>query len=164
MDLFIIRHAWAGHFGDPQWPDDHERPLSDEGRRRFARLVEALAASGFAPEVIATSPLVRCLETAQLVAEGVPGEANVIELDELQPGSDLEGLLSWTAEQSRRYHSVVWVGHAPDVGRLTAALIGDGNGWIRFAKGAVAAIRFPGLPKAGEGELRWLVTAKVLGC
>ena len=26
MDLYIIRHAWAGHFGDPAWPDDSQRP------------------------------------------------------------------------------------------------------------------------------------------
>jgi phosphohistidine phosphatase SixA len=54
--------------------------------------------------------------------------------------------------------------HAPDVGRLAAALIGQPEGQIRFAKGAVAAIRFDGPAIAGNGELQWLVTAKVLGC
>jgi hypothetical protein len=47
---------------------------------------------------------------------------------------------------------------------LTAALIGDLQGAIRFAKGAVAAVRFPDRVALAEGELRWLVTAKMLGC
>ncbi|MEE8451655.1 MAG: histidine phosphatase family protein [Thermoguttaceae bacterium] len=164
MDLYIIRHAWAGHYGDPQWPDDSLRPLSEEGKQRFAGFVAALASRGFAPELIATSPLVRCVETAQLVAQGAEGDPDVIERDELLPDSDLEGLLAWSEAQSGRFRRIAWVGHAPDVGQLTAALIGNGHGWIRFAKGAVAAIRFPGLPRPAEAELRWLVTAKVLGC
>lgn len=164
MDLYIIRHAWAGHYGDPGWPDDSLRPLSEEGNQRFAGFVAALASRGFAPELIATSPLVRCVETAQLVAQSVDGRPDVVERDELLPGSDLEGLLAWSEIQSSRYQRIAWVGHAPDVGQLTAALIGNGHGWIRFAKGAVAAIRFPGPPRPSEAELRWLVTAKVLGC
>jgi phosphohistidine phosphatase SixA len=98
------------------------------------------------------------------VAEGLSGDPPVVELDELLPGSDLKGLLRWTAEQAAKYDQIAWVGHAPDVGRLTADLIGETDGWIRFAKGGVAAVRFEDLPQLGQGELRWLVTAKLLGC
>ncbi len=164
MDLYIIRHAWAGHYGDPDWPDDSQRPLTAEGKVRFAQVVARLAKRGFAPQLIATSPLVRCLQTARIVAEGLPGDPQVVELDELMPGSDLERLLRWTGERAAEYDQIAWVGHAPDVGRLTADLIGEMDGWIRFAKGAVAAIRFEDLPLVGQGELRWLVTAKLLGC
>ena len=164
MDLYIIRHAWAGHYGDPEWPNDAERPLTPEGRERFALTAEKLVQRGLAPEVIATSPMVRCSQTAQIIARHAPDEPDVIDLEELLPGGDLDGLLKWTAEQSEQYRRVAWVGHAPDVGRLAAWLIGDGVGWIRFAKGAAAAIRFPGHPEPRQGELRWLVTAKLLGC
>lgn len=164
MDLYIIRHAWAGHYGDPQWPDDGQRPLTDEGQARFAEVVARLVERGFAPQLIATSPLVRCRQTARIAAEGLPDDPQVVELDELMPGSDLEALLRWTAKQAGEYDRIAWVGHAPDVGRLTAELIGEPDGWIRFAKGAVAAIRFEESPEPGQGELRWLVTAKLLGC
>lgn len=164
MELYIIRHGQAGHFGDPQWPDDAQRPLSDEGKERFARMVEQLVQRGFAPEIIASSPLLRCLQTAQLVAEGLPGDPEVVELDELLPGGDLEVLLDWTAKQGEKHPQIAWVGHAPDVNRLTAGLIGGMDGWIRFSKGAVAAVRFHDPPEIGRGELRWLVTSKMLGC
>ena len=163
MDLYIVRHAWAAERG-PEWPSDDLRPLTEEGQRRFAQVVEKLAGRGMTPQVVGTSPLVRCLQTAQLVAAGTPDEPKVVELDELRPGSDLEGLLAWTARQSRRHQQAAWVGHAPDVDRMAAALIGQPEAMIRFAKGAVAAIRFDGLPMLGGGELQWLVTAKVLGC
>ena len=164
MDLYIIRHAQAGHFGDPNWPDDSKRPLTDEGRDRFARMVEKLAKREFDPEVIATSPAVRCLQTAQVVAEGVPGDAEVVELEALLPGNDVRALMEWTTRQSRKHRRLAWVGHAPDVGRLTAELIGDRTTWVRFAKGTIAAVRFQGPPELGGAELRWLVTAKMLGC
>jgi phosphohistidine phosphatase len=163
MMLYIVRHAWAGEFGDPEWPDDSQRPLTDSGGRRFAEVVETLAARGFQPEVVATSPIVRCRQTAERIVEGVEPPPELVVMDALLPGSDLEALVAWLIQRAEKHEQVAWVGHAPDVGRLTAALIGD-TGSIHFAKGAVAAIGFHDAPRLGGGELRWLVTAKILGC
>ncbi|MBU4273550.1 MAG: histidine phosphatase family protein [Planctomycetes bacterium] len=164
MDLYIVRHAWAAERDDAEWPDDDLRPLTEEGRRRFSRVVEKLVSRGMSPQVIVASPLKRCVETAQLLAAGVDGKPEVVPLDQLRPGSDLDGLLRWTARRAQSHERIAWVGHAPDVGRLTAALIGLPDGLIHFAKGAAAYVRFDAHPTKGGGELRWLVTAKVLGC
>jgi len=163
MDLYVIRHAWAEERDDSRWPDDGMRPLTAEGKERFARVVKKLVASGMTPGVIAASPLVRCVETAQLLAAALDGP-KIVELDELRPGSDLQGLLRWTVRQAAKHEQIAWVGHVPDVNHLVAALIGDGDSLIHFAKGAVAAIRFDGEPTLAAGELQWLVAAKVLGC
>jgi phosphohistidine phosphatase len=163
MPLYIIRHAWAEDRDDARWPDDDLRPLTTDGRKRFAQFVEQLALRGMTPGVIATSPLPRCVETAQLLATGLSKQPKVVTLDELRPGSDLSGLLRWTVRQADKHDEIAWVGHAPDVGHLVAAIIGDANAQIHFAKGAVAAIRFDGQPSAGAGELQWLATAKLLG-
>jgi phosphohistidine phosphatase len=164
MILYIIRHAWAGHFGDPEWPDDFQRPLTAKGKNRFVQVVQALADRGFRPEIVATSPLVRCRQTAEIVVEQVTDAPGLVQLDELRPHSDLGGLIAWTAREAAACGEVAWVGHAPDVGEMTAALIGQPGAIIRFAKGAVAAIEFEEQPQIGQGELRWLVTAKMLGC
>ncbi len=42
MKLYIVRHGLAGEHGDPRYPDDRLRPLTDEGRKRFANTVKAL--------------------------------------------------------------------------------------------------------------------------
>ena len=117
-----------------------------------------------APAVVATSPLVRCRQTAEIIARQIAGKPRLVPRDELSPGSDLDKLLDWTASFAANEEQIAWVGHAPDVGELAAALIGDGSSNLVFAKGAIAAIEFDGPPARQKGELRWLVTAKILGC
>jgi len=164
MILYIVRHAWAEEPGDTAWSDDAQRPLTREGQERFAKIVEMLAERGFAPQRIATSPLIRCRQTAEIVAKHVPERPEIVERSELAPHSDLEGILRWSRGQAGDCEELAWVGHAPDVGRMAKALLGGGPGEIRFAKGGIAAIRFDGLPAIDQGELWWLVTAKILGC
>ena len=161
MILYVVRHAWADH---PHWADDHARPLTDEGRARFAQVVERLTAVGFAPQLVLTSPLVRCRQTADVIAEVVPLEVSVAVRDELEPGSNLRGLLKWVRQHAADCPEMAWVGHAPDVSVITAALIGEGDAAIAFSKGAVAAIEFDDRPEIGGGALKWLATAKLLGC
>lgn len=162
MIVYIVRHGLAGDHDSERWPDDGLRPLTPKGRKRFARFAKALASRGVQPTIIATSPLVRCRQTADIFASRVHGNPTVVELDALAPSSQLDPLLRWTAEQARDHQEVAWVGHAPDVEELAAALIGDTQARIRFSKGAVAAIDYT----PGEqiiGRLLWLVTAKILG-
>jgi len=161
MIVYIVRHAWAGHHGDPGWADDSLRELSPEGKERFACVVKALAERGFAPARIATSPYARCRQTADIVAQFVSGQPKIDELEALEPGSDLEELLEWTRAQQGA--DVCWVGHNPDVEELTAGLISDGRACVRFAKGGVAAVQFDDEVASGAGELCWLATAKSLG-
>lgn len=162
MILYIIRHAWAGSPGDPAYANDFDRPLTPEGRKRFAKVIKHLLDADFAPTLIASSPLVRCRETAQIAAEGVPVRAKVVLREELAPGASLGLMIRWTAEQTG-HEQIAWVGHMPDVSMMAAALIGTPNAAVDFAKGAVAAIRFDGPVALGQGELRWLATAKLLG-
>lgn len=161
MFIYIARHAWAGERGDPRWSDDSLRELTPDGIERYTKVVKALASRGFEPERIATSPYTRCRQTADIIAKYVDGKPAIDELDALEPGSDLEGLLEWSRKQGDA--NTCWVGHSPDVERLAAELIGDGAARVRFAKGAVAAIGFEGEAHAGAGELYWLATAKSLG-
>ncbi len=160
MLLYIVRHAEAGQHGDPRYPDDALRPLTQKGRKRFARLVKKLARRDFAPTLIATSPLVRCRQTAQIILDRLDGGPKLMELSELAPGSELASLIAWTNGHQDR--QVAWVGHAPDVSRLTAELIGAGSSDIDFSKGAIAAIEFAAEIDPGEGQLQWLVTPTIV--
>jgi phosphohistidine phosphatase len=160
--LYIVRHGLAGEHGDPNYPDDRLRPLTDEGRKRFSATVTQLADAGVSPQVVATSPLVRCRQTAEILVERAGRKPKLIELSALEPGSDLDALIQWSNDQHKE--ELAWVGHAPDVSDLAVALVSDrGDALIRFAKGAVACISFDGEIARGAGELQWLVTAKVLG-
>jgi phosphohistidine phosphatase len=161
MFIYIVRHAFAHQHGDPRWPDDSQRPLEKDGAARFQKVVKRLAKRGFEPEIIATSPYVRCRQTADIVAAHVPDEPKVVELSALTPGSDFQSLVQWSQDQD--VDSVAWVGHSPDVNHLAEVLIAGGDANVRFAKGAVAAIRIEDELGPGSGELQWLATAKLLG-
>jgi phosphohistidine phosphatase len=162
MLLYIIRHAWAYEHGDPRWPDDSKRPLEDEGAERFTKVVKALAKRGFAPELIATSPYLRCRQTADIAAEALQHRPTVVERDALAPGGDTEELIAWSQEQA--VEQLAWVGHSPFVESLVAEMISDSiDASVRMAKGAVAAVKFNGDLEPGAGELQWLATAKLLG-
>lgn len=160
MIVYVVRHAWAEDRDEAAYPNDDLRPLSAKGKKRFRRVVKRLVKRGFCPRRIATSPLVRCRQTADLIAKFAPHEPSPEERDDLKPGGRLEPLLAWTAECGAG--DVAWVGHAPDVEELTAALIGGGEAALHFAKGSVAAIEFTGQVAAGQGLLLWLATAELL--
>jgi phosphohistidine phosphatase len=159
MILYIVRHGLAGQHGDPRYPDDDLRPLTKKGEKQFRKLAKRLARRGFAPGVVATSPLVRCRQTADLVVERVCPQPRLVETDALRPGSRLDELVRWSNEQA--VEELAWVGHSPDVEELAAELLGGRDGAVAFAKGAVAAIRFDGPIAPALGELRWLVTPAV---
>lgn len=159
MIVYVVRHAWAEDHNAALYPDDDLRPLSAKGEKRFRRVVKRLVKRGFDPRRIATSPLLRCRQTADLIAKFAPHEPSPEALDDLKPGGRLEPLLAWTAECPEG--DVAWVGHAPDVEELTASLIG-GEAALHFAKGAVAAVEFTGRVAAGQGLLLWLATAELL--
>jgi phosphohistidine phosphatase len=156
--LYIVRHAVAEDLDSGGL--DHGRRLTPKGRKRFARMIERLAARGLEIDLVATSPLVRCRETADLLSAGLGGTPRVEEVAALAPGSDWQALVEWTVQQDAA--RVAWVGHAPCVGRLVAISIGDGSAAVGMSKGAIAAISLddgPGQP----GELEWLVTPELLG-
>jgi len=156
--LYVVRHAPAEDAGPGI--SDFDRQLTDKGRRRFARMVRRLVERGLEIDLVATSPLVRCRQTADLLADLLPGQPRVAVVDPLAPGADWEAVVAWTVQQDAP--RVAWVGHAPCVGRLVAMSIGDGSAAVRMQKGAVAAIALddgPGQP----GELLWLVSPDLLG-
>jgi phosphohistidine phosphatase len=162
MILYLVRHAWAGERDENLYPNDDLRPLTPDGKKRFAKMLDRLADAKIRPTWIATSPLVRCRQTADLLAKHLPDRPEMTELVALKPDSDLGEILAWTGRHQDE--EIAWVGHAPDVSDLAAALIGDGSASIRFAKGAIAAIRFERTVERNAGQLVWLATAGLLGC
>ena len=162
MFLYLVRHAWAEDRGDPRWSTDDVRPLTNDGSKRFAKMAKRLNAADMAPSLLLTSPLVRCVQTAQILADNLKSRPEMKQMDALAPNSDLAQILE---QSNTNGQDVAWVGHEPDMGEMCAQLMGWPEGWVRFAKGSVAALRFPvAPPQAGQGVLYWMATAKLLDC
>jgi phosphohistidine phosphatase len=159
VTLYIVRHAIAAERGD-DYPDDGKRPLTKEGIIRFREVVEGLAAMEVTLDQILTSPLVRARQTADILAEILPGHVPVAETAALAPGGTHAAVVATLGEYSRRSR-IALVGHEPGIGTLAARLIGARNP-LPFKKGAVCRIDVGALPPAGPGELRWFGTPGML--
>jgi phosphohistidine phosphatase len=133
MIIHIVRHAEAVERSS-DIPEEH-RYLTPRGRKTFRKIARTGKKAGIQPEVILTSPLVRAVQTADILAEklGFKGDLQLAPL--LSPGfrpESLDQLLdSWPQAEE-----VALVGHEPDLGSLAQALFAvDGD--CALKKGAI---------------------------
>ncbi len=155
IGLYFLRHAQAGDRDAWDRPDD-ERPLTEKGRRQAERLGGLLAAAGFVPDAVITSPLVRARQTAEIVA-GILGAAPRTEprLGEPLDLATLDAILDDAGSPRRP----ILVGHDPDFSELVSALVGAP---ILMRKGALARVDVERPLGPGAGELRWLLPPDLL--
>ena len=150
VELCVLRHAHAGD--STTWEEaDELRPLSEKGRRQAERLGRLLAAAGFVPDAVLTSPLARARQTAEIVADllgvGVRLEPRLGEMVDLPV---LEEILDDAGSPRRP----LIVGHDPDFSELVSELVGAP---IPMRKGTLVRIDVERPLEPGAGELRWLV-------
>jgi phosphohistidine phosphatase len=144
---------------------DADRPLTPEGARRFRRAARALAAGLPELEMIASSPLARAKETADLLAAALAGKPERIDLGALEPDARPAAALAWlrSLRSQRELETVALVGHEPHLSRLEAWLLAAREQpFAVFRKGGAALIELSGRIAAGRGELRWHLTASQL--
>jgi phosphohistidine phosphatase len=159
LEIYLVRHAPAGERG-PEWPDDTLRPLTAEGRKSFQKVVKGLAAADVELDVIFTSPLVRCRQTADILSSGLRGKPRVQAIDSLAPGGGASAVIAELGAIVKKPRVAV-VGHEPDLGKLAAHLLGLKRA-PEFRKGGVARIDLPGLPPSGPGLLVWFAPPRLL--
>jgi phosphohistidine phosphatase len=158
-EIYFIRHGIAEERGEA-WPDDAKRPLTDEGMSRMRKAVRGLSRMGVSIDVVLTSPLVRTRQTAEIVAAGLDPRPSLVNLESLAPAGSYAAVLA-DLEKHARKNRIALVGHEPMIGEIAARVIGSRHP-IEFKKGAVCRIDVEVLPPAGPGELRWLMTPKIL--
>ncbi len=156
--IYVVRHAIAADIG-PSWPTDDERPLTEEGIERWRQQVRGLRSLDTSIDVVLTSPLLRCRQTAQILSEGL-GDPPVDVLDALQPGGRLAEVMAGIGDR-RQTGSIALVGHEPSVGGIVASLLGA-QGTVPFKKGAVCRVDVEAFPPRAAGALVWMLPPKVL--
>ena len=159
LELYLVRHAIAAERG-PDYPDDSKRPLTTAGISRFRKEAKALGTLDVEIELIISSPLTRAKQTAEIVAQALPTKPALTLSDSLAPAGTPASVFQELAKHMRK-GKIALVGHEPNIGELAARLIGSRTP-IEFKKGAICRIDFEVFPPKGSGQLRWLVTPKML--
>jgi phosphohistidine phosphatase len=161
MRVTLIRHAEAGDDA----PRDEARALTARGREDARRLGQALARRGVEFSLMVTSPLVRAVQTAEIVAAEIGYRERIAVTDLLVPegtASQLVTFLRSTGRQLEGTPSIALVAHEPILSALAAALIGKPR-HPALRKAEALRIRIGGGPASGtdgKGVLRWRVDAR----
>ena len=158
-ELYLIRHAIAAERGS-EWPDDSKRPLTERGMNRFKDAVKGLRRLDVAVDEIFTSPLVRARQTAEILAAGLDGKPPIKVLDALAPGHTPASVMTQLARVAKR-RRIALVGHEPDLGELSAHLIGAGRA-LPFKKGGVCRIDLGSLTSKRAASLIWFLPPNVM--
>ena len=164
MKLLLVRHAIAEDaetFNAAGGGSDALRPLTEAGRKKMRKGANRLRTQLSGIDLLASSPLLRARETADIIARAF-GEVPVVERTELDYHAPVEVALGWL-EQLPGSGTVLVVGHQPHLGLLAGLLLtGAARPLIAFRKGGAALLEFPDRISAGEGVLHWVLTASQL--
>ncbi len=148
MIIGLLRHAIAEDPGEANDFSDDRRALTDDGRRKMQRAAEGIRALNLGFELILTSPLTRCVQTAQIVAHELDCPAQAVE--RLRPGLDAERLIDVLLDAPDA-NRVLICGHQPDMSEVAYDLLRGGN--LAFKKGALAVVELSAPLRAGAGTL-----------
>jgi phosphohistidine phosphatase len=160
-ELYIMRHGIAVVRGSDS-EDDSKRPLTPAGKKKVKEIANGLKRLGVVVDWIVTSPLVRAVETAEIVAESLMPNPPVDFCDALRPGGSAEALVTFLARHPTRKRVLI-TGHEPDLSVLAARLIGAGrHANLAFKKGGCCLVEFDQLPPKSPGELIWWATPRLL--
>jgi phosphohistidine phosphatase len=168
MRLCLIRHAEAQRPGG-RVRDDADRPLSASGRDEAGRTGAALAAAGMRLDRILTSPLMRAVQTAEILSTALRHDGAIESLPFLrEPGrwrGEIEPLLEELAQDGAgwRRGTVLLVGHNPDMSDLASALLGLEPGSVRLGTACGCIVDLPLKTTAAPGTLVGMVEPSAQG-
>lgn len=164
LNLYILRHASAGtRRVNPKL--DVKRPLDKEGKRHCLQLAHVLNALKLSFDLIVSSPLKRCLQTAQLIGTEMGYESKILHAAALEPNAEY-AQFQRLVHECRSYDNVLMVGHNPTLTYFLGQLIGEvpanpeapGMARLRLRKGSLARVTVERSP----AFLQWMLDPRLV--
>jgi phosphohistidine phosphatase len=164
-ELYLLRHGLAGQYGDPQYKDDSLRPLTLEGRQKMRKASKGMKNLGLKFDLILSSPYLRALQTAQIVAETYKIKTKEIVLtDKLLPPASAHQLVQEITKRFPKKQYILTVGHEPHLTQIISELLkSDQHLNIDFKKGGLVSLSLPQPLKSFAAKFNWLLTSNQLG-
>ena len=158
MNVGFFRHGPAVEPGT-KGVSEAERPLTPEGRQKTLQAAKGLKALDLGIDAIYTSPLLRALQTAEIVA-GVLGLPDPEILDTLSPGGSARRLLEGLRNLGAK--TPLLVGHEPLLSTaVSLAVCGGEAGAFEMKKAGLAWVEFDSAARP-RGLLHLLLSGAAL--
>jgi phosphohistidine phosphatase len=169
MNLYILRHASAGvRRINPTV--DQKRPLDKDGKRHCLQLAHILNAMDVQFDLVVSSPLKRCMQTASLVGTETGYESRILPSAALAPDATFAQFLKLLRD-SAHYENLLLVGHNPNLTTFLGSLLApaanyppvdlnhsNGLSPARLRKGSLARLNFT----RGPATLQWLLDPRTV--
>ena len=154
--IVLLRHGIAEPHGARV--DDDARVLTGTGNRRMKEIGRGLAKIFPAAEVLYSSPLIRCVETAEWVEKGYRSSIVMKTYDALKPEAGTDDVLALINDSSAR--RIICAGHESNLSKAMLALTKmSSDGPIELKKGGCYGVRMFG---DGSACLEWMLPPRVL--
>lgn len=157
MKLFLMRHGDAEDPAPDDIAGDYYRALTMRGRKRIRQMGRAMRDHGVLPDVIIASPVVRSLQTAEIITSNLDPDEPLIVRRELGLDGDLFALVRELVHSDIK--SALLVGHEPSLSDFVSS-VAPPESWLgAFSRGMVLAMR---LDPAGKAKLLYTIDTKSL--
>jgi phosphohistidine phosphatase len=168
MNIYILRHASAGlKRVNPIL--DRKRPLDKDGKRHCLQLSHVLNSMKLQFDLIVSSPLKRCLQTASLVGTETGYEARILSSAALAPEATLAQFQKLLKECAKS-ENLLLVGHNPNLTTFAASLLVPPSLSaeatpestpmpVRLRKGSIARLN---LTRGPGATMQWLLDPRLV--
>jgi phosphohistidine phosphatase len=157
MKLFLIRHAEADGSYESISSDDYKY-ITPEGRNLTRKIAKKLKDDLKHLDVIYTSPLVRAVQTSEVIAAKIKFKKNVIVSEALSGKEETYKIIDLVKNNMDK-NSIALVGHEPILSSLVTSLSNCKN-FNGFSKSGICLIKF--YPDSEAGKFIWYLNPKNL--
>ncbi|ABQ26821.1 phosphohistidine phosphatase SixA [Geotalea uraniireducens] len=158
MKLYIVRHA-AAIERNAEVPEE-QRYLTPEGRDLIRKTARTLLQKKVNPDLILTSPLIRAVQTADILAETLSYDGSLQVTDELAPGFGMVALRK-VLDAFPTVQELVLVGHEPDLSQVISSLLSLPGGF-NLKKGVGVKLVIDPAALQAPATLKWAAVGKKL--
>jgi phosphohistidine phosphatase len=153
MHIYLVQHGES-----KSEAEDHQRSLTDEGRRTIEGLTDYLAGAGVSVDRIKHSDKLRARQTAEILAVSLKPQNGIEEVSGMAPNDDVSPMRIGLHSETE---NVMLVGHLPYLSRLLSSLllVDENRPLVEFRMGGVVC-----LVRAENAQFRvvWALTPDLL--
>lgn len=157
MILHFVRHAEAIE-ATMSLPDEW-RSLTKKGRATTSKMRSIIFKNGPKPGIIITSPLVRAVQTAEILFKKIHKESEIVISEHLLPGTHINKFIKYIQSYDKD-SCVVIVGHEPMLSMIVSKLLDKPSDSVKIKKSACVTLAFMPNKKIKAKFLGYLMPRK----
>ena len=162
MELFILRHGETSKSLSRSGGLD--RPLTYTGTTEIKNIANSIKKLRIKIDLIVTSPISSCKQTGEIINDMFKERIPIIFCNDLKPEGEILDFYNKISKYKDR-SSILIVGHEPYLSSMINDIISNNenhNNNIILKKAGLSRIKITSTVPKFKGELRWLLTPRIL--